>query len=141
MLTNLTFGRSRNMIKQFSVVGHLTLSSLALSYLHIDHTVRSDVCSVLKSNEVGGSTYMEKAGLTRSIDLLEANKLHVDVLITDRHPQIQKYVRESKPSIAHYYDVWHVAKGMCTVLLCSLSFVLRIHKIVRYGGMAFWETV
>jgi hypothetical protein len=65
-----------------------------------------------KSNEVGGSTHMEKAGLVRSIDFLEKSKVHIDVLITDRHPQIQKYLRESKPSIEHYYDVWHVAKGM-----------------------------
>ena len=65
-----------------------------------------------QSNEVGGSTHMEKAGLVRSIDFLEKSKVHIDVLITDRHPQIQKYLRESKPSIEHYYDVWHVAKGM-----------------------------
>jgi len=26
-------------------------------------------------------------------------------------PQIQKYIHDAVPSIKHYYDVWHVAKG------------------------------
>jgi len=64
-----------------------------------------------QSNEVGGSTHMEKEGLIRSLQFLENSGLHVDVLVTDRHPQIQKYMREAKPSVTHYYDVWHVAKG------------------------------
>lgn len=54
---------------------------------------------------------MEKEGLVRSLRVLQDSGLHVDVLVTDRHPQIQKYVRESLPSVKHYYDVWHVAKG------------------------------
>jgi len=54
---------------------------------------------------------MEKEGLVRSLRFLEDAGLHVDVLVTDRHPQIQKYMREVKPSVMHYYDVWHVAKG------------------------------
>jgi len=54
---------------------------------------------------------MEKEGLIRSLKYFEESGLHVDVLVTDRHPQIQKYVREAIPSVMHYYDVWHVAKG------------------------------
>jgi hypothetical protein len=34
------------------------------------------------------------------------------MIITDRHPQIQKFLREKMPSVIHYYDVWHVAKGL-----------------------------
>ncbi|KAJ8346661.1 hypothetical protein SKAU_G00280620 [Synaphobranchus kaupii] len=26
--------------------------------------------------------------------------------------QIQKFLREEKPAIQHFYDVWHVAKGI-----------------------------
>jgi hypothetical protein len=54
---------------------------------------------------------MEKEGLIRSLKFLQDFGLSIDTLITDRHPQIQKYLRESAPSINHYYDVWHVAKG------------------------------
>ena len=54
---------------------------------------------------------MEKAGLIRSVDFLQDSGVDISTIITDRHPQIQKYIREMLPSIHHYYDVWHVAKG------------------------------
>ena len=68
-----------------------------------------------QSNEVGGSSYMEKEGLIRSLDLLHRSGVKLDCVITDRHPQIQKFLRERK--ITHYYDVWHVAKGNVTFYL------------------------
>lgn len=39
---------------------------------------------------------MEKEGLKRCLDLLESNRLVVDHIVTDLHPQIQKYLREPK---------------------------------------------
>ncbi|XP_028456556.1 uncharacterized protein LOC114570424 isoform X2 [Perca flavescens] len=65
---------------------------------------------LVQSNEVGGSSYMEKEGLIRNLDLLHGSGVKLDCIITDRHPQIQKFLRERK--ITHYYDVWHVAKGL-----------------------------
>ena len=67
---------------------------------------------LLQSNEVGGSYHMERAGLVRTLAFLERAGLSVDTVVTDRHPQIQKYLRESRPTITHYYDVWHCGKGM-----------------------------
>ncbi|KAM9355035.1 uncharacterized protein KZ484_013238 [Pholidichthys leucotaenia] len=64
-----------------------------------------------KSNEVGSSNAMEKEGFIRSMVLLAEHGLAVDSIITDRHPQIQKYLTENMPDVRHYYDVWHVAKG------------------------------
>ncbi|XP_063046055.1 uncharacterized protein LOC134440057 [Engraulis encrasicolus] len=64
---------------------------------------------LVQSNEVGGSSYMEKEGLIRSLNFLEACGIDIDCIITDRHPQVQKYLRES--NVNHYYDVWHFAKG------------------------------
>ncbi len=58
---------------------------------------------------MGGSYHMEKEGLKRCLDKLESNGLAVDYIITDRHPQIQKYLRER--SITQFYDVWHFEKG------------------------------
>lgn len=37
--------------------------------------------------------------------------MKVDVLVTDRHKQINKWIRETHPQVKHYYDIWHVAKG------------------------------
>jgi hypothetical protein len=36
----------------------------------------------------------------------------VNTLVTDRHPQIQKWLRENQPTTRHLFDVWHVAKGL-----------------------------
>ena len=55
---------------------------------------------------------MEKEGLQRVLNFLKQQGLTVEVLVTDRHRQINKWLRESHPKIIHYYDVWHVAKGM-----------------------------
>lgn len=62
-----------------------------------------------QSNEVGGSYHMEKEGLRRSLHLLEANGVMVDTVISDRHLQVQKLLRDQ--NINHYFDIWHVAKG------------------------------
>ena len=51
---------------------------------------------------------MEK-GLQRVLKFLDEMKLQVGMLVTDRHQQITKYIRDQRPNIMHYYDVWHVA--------------------------------
>ncbi|XP_056312320.1 uncharacterized protein LOC130223502 [Danio aesculapii] len=70
---------------------------------------------LVQSNEVGGSYHMEKEGLKRCLDVLENNGLEVDYIVTDRHPQIQKYLRERK--ITQFYDVWHFEKGLFKKLI------------------------
>ncbi|RXN38813.1 hypothetical protein ROHU_000772 [Labeo rohita] len=62
-----------------------------------------------RSNEVGGSNNMEKEGLKRSLDLLRAHGVTFDSTVTDRHPQVQKFLREV--NITQYFDVWHIEKG------------------------------
>ena len=54
---------------------------------------------------------MEKEGLVRALTFLKQESLSVDVLVTDRHRQRAKYVREIHPEIKQYYNVWHLAKG------------------------------
>ena len=68
----------------------------------------------LQSNEVGGSYYMEKEGLHRSITFLHNRGLSISVLVTDRHKQINKWIRETHPKVKHFFDVWHVVKGKKT---------------------------
>ena len=55
---------------------------------------------------------MEKEGLVRSLKSLERSGVKIATFITDRHLQVNKYLREKKPKVKHYYDVWHVAKGI-----------------------------
>lgn len=57
------------------------------------------------------SNHMEKEGLKRVIESLKREKINIGVLVTDRHQQINKWMREYHGSIKHYFDVWHVAKG------------------------------
>lgn len=65
---------------------------------------------LIQSNEVGGSSYMEKEGPKRSLSLLRARDVNIDCIVTDRHPQIQKFLREE--SVTQFYDVWHMEKGL-----------------------------
>ena len=65
-----------------------------------------------QSNEVGGSSHMEKEGLKRSLTLLGARGITPNCIVTDRHPQIQKFLREN--NITQFYDVWQMEKGTLT---------------------------
>lgn len=65
----------------------------------------------IQSNEVKGSYHMELEGFKRTIKKLNDSGLVVGKLVTDRHRQLAKYVRE-KTDISHMFDVWHIAKGM-----------------------------
>ena len=55
---------------------------------------------------------MAKEGLIRALDFLHQQELKVGVLVTDRHKQISKWVRENLPNADHRYDTCHVAKGI-----------------------------
>ncbi|XP_061179861.1 uncharacterized protein LOC133188445 [Saccostrea echinata] len=68
---------------------------------------------LVQSNEVRGSTHMELEGLKRGLrHLTELNRVQVHDLVTDRHVMIKSYMKTEKPNINHYFDVWHVAKGI-----------------------------
>ena len=54
---------------------------------------------------------MEKEGLHCCMNFLRESKLEVDVLATDRHKQINKWLQKNTPKVKHYYDIWLVAKG------------------------------
>lgn len=53
---------------------------------------------------------MVKEGLKRSLDFLDAHGVTLDSIVTDRHPQIQKFLRER--NVNQFYDVGHIEKGM-----------------------------
>ncbi|XDV48298.1 hypothetical protein PO909_017735 [Leuciscus waleckii] len=65
---------------------------------------------LVQSNEVGGSVNMEKEGLKRSLAVITESGIKLDCIVSDRLPQIQKFLTDAK--ITQYYDVWHFEKGM-----------------------------
>jgi len=67
---------------------------------------------VLQSNEVKNATWCELEGLQRMVAFTKAHGLHIDILITDRHKQNAKWIRENLLHTHHFYDVWHIAKSM-----------------------------
>nr|XP_055053310.1 uncharacterized protein LOC129438558 isoform X1 [Misgurnus anguillicaudatus] len=77
--------------------------------LNLDTNTIIDL-QLVQSNEVQGSYYMKKEGLKRSLDFLDSNGLTVDYIVTDRHPQIQTFLKDR--SITQYYDVWNFEKGL-----------------------------
>ncbi|KAK3087395.1 hypothetical protein FSP39_005395 [Pinctada imbricata] len=79
--------------------------------LDVNYMVVADI-QLIQSNEVKSSCHMEKEGLVRCIGKLKEQGLEVGELVTDRHPQITKFVREEMPNTKHFFDVWHVSKGL-----------------------------
>ncbi|KAK3100232.1 hypothetical protein FSP39_016728 [Pinctada imbricata] len=74
---------------------------------------------LVQSNEVANSHNMEIEGLLRSLTYLEEEGVEISHLVTDRHSQIKKYMREKRPDITHWFDVWHVAKGIYKKLVAA----------------------
>lgn len=85
---------------------------------------------------------------SRSLALLESRGVNLDCIVTDRHPQVQKFLRER--NITHYYNVWHWAKGILSVLKWSwltaivqytiqnLSFLMQPFPFFKLLVISFW---
>lgn len=68
-----------------------------------------DVVSV---SQVANSNQMEKKGFVKTLGNIEANGIKVDIISTDRHPQIKKDMRVNHADIDHQFDPWHLAKSV-----------------------------
>ncbi|KAI4799884.1 hypothetical protein KUCAC02_016423 [Chaenocephalus aceratus] len=77
---------------------------------------------LVQSNECGGSYHMKLEGLKRMVAFFE-DILEIGTLVTDRHRQIAKWIRENMPYTKHLYDIWHVAKSVGKKLkaICKLK--------------------
>lgn len=64
-----------------------------------------------QSNEVKKQFTHGKKGIVRCVDFFNNDNINIQTLVTDRHVQIVKWVRENMLETTHYFDVWHVAKG------------------------------
>lgn len=54
---------------------------------------------------------MEKEGFIRSLTMLGERAVKVQAIVKDRHTGVQKFIREEKNDITHYFDPWHMGKG------------------------------
>lgn len=74
----------------------------------------------------------KKEGFVRSIYFINNKGIKIEQIITDRHVQIVKHIREEMPNTKQYFDVWHVAKGKFIFLKMPTKFssYLVICKIV-----------
>ncbi|KAG0410400.1 hypothetical protein HPB47_012483 [Ixodes persulcatus] len=64
-----------------------------------------------ESTEVSSSNRMEKEGLARAFSSFESKNVKVDMLVTDRHREVNAYVRDNHPDVLHRFDAWHFAKA------------------------------
>jgi len=62
---------------------------------------------------------MELAGAKQCFEYLVSAGLKVAVFVSDRHRGIAKWIRECYPEVAHFYDIWHVARSINKKLLST----------------------
>jgi len=67
---------------------------------------------LVQSNETTSSNAMELMGLKKMVDVFNLFNLNVRDVVTDRHKQINKWIREDWEVVDHFYDCWHVAKSI-----------------------------
>lgn len=74
----------------------------------------------LQANQTGSSNAMELKGAKLCFDYLQrVSGLTVKVFVSDRHRGIAKWIRECQPSVTHFFDQWHVTKGLVKKLLAA----------------------
>ena len=81
---------------------------------------------------------MELEGLKHSqTGLVDDNDLIVSHLITDRHSSVKKYMRGEKPTIQHWFDVSHVAKGKTAKHFIILIFAYLFTLLILQNTLPF----
>ena len=68
------------------------------------------------------SYHLEPEGLTCGIKFLESQALVINTFMSDCHVQIRKWVKENMPHTQHYFDIWHVAKGISFIFLMTFFY-------------------
>ena len=73
---------------------------------------------------VRNAAWMELQGLIELFDWLDSQGINVEAFVSDRHNMIAAYMKTSRETVLHVFDIWHVAKGMnikITDKLCCAS--------------------
>jgi hypothetical protein len=83
------------------------------------HLILAQETVRVTDENVANSYWLEPEGLERCIKSLEDHGCKVKTLATDRHPSINKMMRETYSHIEHEFDLWHIVKGMKKKLLSN----------------------
>lgn len=76
--------------------------------------------SWLQANQTGNSNAMELEGAKLCFHYLQrVAGLTIKTFVSDRHRGIAKWIRECQPSVTHFFDQWHIAKGLVKKLLTA----------------------
>ncbi|XP_033729533.1 uncharacterized protein LOC117318682 [Pecten maximus] len=67
---------------------------------------------LVQVTEVKNSCHMELEGLKRCLHSLRDSNVDITDLTTDRHIMVKSHMKKEEPDINHWFDVWHVAKGV-----------------------------
>ena len=62
---------------------------------------------------------MELVAAKLCFDHLRKSDLEIPVFVSDQHISIAKWIRESHPTITHYFDQWHIAKSVVKKMLAA----------------------
>ena len=79
---------------------------------------------------------MELLGFQRCVQSLQDQNINISVLVTDRHIQVNKYIRENMKETDHRFDVWHIAK--CVFHYCYKNNGLNINNAICYIDMTYY---
>lgn len=62
---------------------------------------------------------MELQGVKLCFEYLQRVGLAIKVFVSDRHKGIAKWIRECNPSVTHFFDQWHIAKGLVKKMVAA----------------------
>lgn len=83
---------------------------------------------VHKSETNGNSGLMENEGLVRGLQFLESRGIKIHSLTTDRHKQVIKTMESRFKHIRHFYDPWHLIKGVASNLRLVRYIIIFFHN-------------
>ncbi|XP_029835401.2 uncharacterized protein LOC115319521 [Ixodes scapularis] len=65
-----------------------------------------------QSDEVPSSNAMEKVAFVRGFTKLKKEDFTIGTFISDRHPGVEHHMRPEERGTKHYFDTWHIDKGL-----------------------------
>ena len=92
-----------------------------------------------QSTETSSSHAMELEGLIRCRAELTSEQVDVGSLTSDRHVSVDKYMRTDWKDCTHFFDTWHICKGITLtaspaiehVSLCHVTSACNLHACLR----------
>ncbi|KAJ8301015.1 hypothetical protein KUTeg_022534 [Tegillarca granosa] len=117
-------------VKALNFMNHASIATISARTYHYMQTAYI-VPSINSVNKVKNSNAMELEGLKRGLQYLDNENVKVQEIVTDRHSQVKKFMKSDRPNIKHYFDVWHMAKGVNSKLE-------KKGKIKGCGDVALW---